>query len=74
MLETVVVVVRTSSGKFYARLQAKGALYSRTLYLRRFRGKRARGGQVAGAHHPGQLSRCYRCDNVTLIGRPVPLT
>src|SRR5262249_6363178 len=48
-------------------------LSQRALYFSRFRGKRARGGQVPGSEQPGRLSHSYRGDNVTLIGRPLPI-
>jgi hypothetical protein len=58
MREPVVVVALngTSFCKGSARLRAKVALESMALHFSRFRGKRDRGGEVPGPHHPGRLS------------------
>ena len=64
--------VRTTCSKWSARLRGKMALSTRGLHFSRFRGKRNKGRPMAGSHHSGRLSHGYRCDNVTLIGRPVP--
>jgi hypothetical protein len=66
--------VRTMCSKWSASLRVRVALSTRGFHFNRFRGKRHRVRQVTGARTPGRLSRCYRCDNVTMIGRPAPLT
>jgi hypothetical protein len=66
--------VKIFFSKCSASLRVKVALYTRGFHFSRFRGKRNKGRQVAGSHHPGRLSHGYRCDNVTLIGRLAPLT
>jgi hypothetical protein len=66
--------VRTMCSKWSASLRVRVALSTRGFHFNRFRGKRHRVRQVTGAHTPGRLSRCYRCDNVTMIGRLAPLT
>jgi hypothetical protein len=58
--------VRTMCSKWSASLRIRVAFSTRGFHFNRFRGKRHRVRQVTGARTPGRLSRCYRCDNVTI--------